>query len=148
MTVEFTQHGRDRPDEHAGVPAKVSLPHKGVSQFRVGFFAETDDPEDVVGRGAVFQRRGRALLDVAETGTGPGRLDPDRDERAGFFRGSRGGLHRFLESGAIFDHVVGRQDHHGRAVITRRDPGRGEGDGRGGVALGRLGHDVFRRQVR
>ena len=48
----------------------------------------------------LLQRHRRALLDVAEPGAGPGRLDPDRHQRAGFLRRRRRQHHGFLESRA------------------------------------------------
>ena len=58
-----------------------------------------------------------------------------------------GGGEVALESGRVADDVVGGQHDHRRARVAPRHPADGQGDGGGGVALGRFGDDVFRRQV-
>src|SRR4029077_8989271 len=63
-----------------------------------------------------------ALLDVSETWASPSRLDPDRHERASFFRCGRRGFHCFLKSFSVRDHVVGRQHEHCGSVIARCGP--------------------------
>ena len=148
VAVEFAQDRRDRPDKHPGVPAEIAFLHKGVGQLGVRLFAETQDAKDVVRRAPSRQGDRRALFDVTEARTGPGRLDPDRDERARFLRGARRGLHRLLKCGPILDHVICRQDQHRGAMIAHRHPGRGERDRRRGVALRRFRYDIFRRKIR
>ena len=99
-------------------------------------------------RRSLRSRTGFALLDVAKPGTGPGRFDADRHQRAGFFRRRRRGRQRFLESRGVLDDVIGRQHEHRRGMIARRDPTRAESDGRRGIAFRRFGHDIFLRQIR
>ena len=58
-----------------------------------------------------------------------------------------GGGEVALERGGVADDVVGGQHEHRRAGIAPRHPADRQRDGGGGVALGRFGDDVFRRQV-
>ena len=89
-----------------------------------------------------------AVLDVTITGAGPRWLDSDCHQRAGFV-GRRGRRRQsLLECRRIVDDVVGRQHHHCRRMISRRDPSRPECDRCRCVALLGFRHDVFLRQLR
>ena len=88
MPVEFAQHRRHRPDEHACVPTKVAGADERFGQLRVRFLAETFGAMNrnaEIARGAELHRR--TLLDVAKTRRGPCWLDADRDQRARLLRG-------------------------------------------------------------
>ena len=119
---------------------------KRVRQLRVRLFAETDD---VMHRRAVTRcTPGFALFDVAETRARPGRLDPDRDQRARFLRRVGCGRECALERRRVLDHVIRRQHHHRREMIARRHPAGAERNRRRRVAFRRFGHDILRGKIR
>jgi hypothetical protein len=139
---QLAHDGRDGPDEHAGVPPEVALTEERVGHLRVRFLPETTHLEDV---GVAPQLP--PLLDVAEPGAGPRRLDSDGDERSGGCRLPRAGPQVAAEGRGVADEVVGGQDGHDGLRVAAQDEAHAKGHGRGGVSLGRLGHDVLRRQL-
>ena len=110
LRAEFPEHRRQRPGEHAGVPAVIAAVEEDLGEFRRGFFAEAVHAEKLARLGSRFLQRHRlAHLDVAEPGAGPGGLDADGDERARVLGGGGGGGEVALEGGGVADDVVGGQ---------------------------------------
>src|SRR6266851_4094462 len=92
---------------------------------------------------AIAQGNWLALLDVSETWASPSRLDPNRHERASFFRCGPRGFHCFLKCFSVRDHVVGRQYEHCGRVIARCGPASAQRHRCCRVTLMRLSHDIL-----
>ena len=130
MPVKLGENCPHRPDEHPGVPAKISFANKGFGQVHIWLFAEADDPKETW-----LARNCLAHFNVTKTRIGRCRPNPDRDQRAFFFRRFDCIANNFLKRRGLFNHVIGRQDNHRGGVIAGGDPGYTKRDGRGGVAF-------------
>ena len=146
VPVEFAQHGRNRPDKHAGIPAKVAFAQKRFGKIDIWFFPKTHHPVNGVFAGAVAQSNRFALLDVSKPRTGPCWFDANGNQLAGFLGRPRGQSQCFLKGASIRNHVIGRQHEHGRGVLPGRDPAGAKRHRRRRVALGRFSQNIFFRE--
>src|SRR5207248_10567743 len=83
------------------------------------------------------------VLDVAESRTGPGRFNADGDKLAGLLGRVSSERQCVLKCLPICNYVIGWKNDHDRSMIAHSHPPCAECDCRGGVAFGRLGHDVL-----
>ncbi len=121
MALKFCHHGWNRPDEHAGIPGKITTGKKLFGLSGIRLFTKARDLVGVMSQLLPVQNCGLSSFYVSVGWAGPGRLDPNRDE-ASTLGGCRDGVfHDRLKCGGIQDQLVGRQDHHGRFWITGGD---------------------------
>ena len=142
VPVKLGENCWHRPDEHAGIPSKISFANEGFGQVDIWFLAKTHNTEETW-----FSRNCLAHFNVAKTRMGRGRSDPDCDQRALFRRGFYRIANDFLKCRRLLNHMIGRQNNHRGGVITGGDPGYTERDGRGGIAFRWLGNDITRRDI-
>ena len=143
MLGQFAHDGGDRPDEHSGIPPEITLLEEGLGQGGIGFFPEAFH----LVNGGLAVGDAAALLDVAEAGTGPRRLDPDGQQCTGVGGRTRAGQQIAAEGCRILDQVVGGQHGHDRVRVAPQDETDTEGNRRCGIALGGLGDNVLRGQT-
>ena len=93
--------------------------------------------------GMLSQTDWLAVLDVAVSGTGPGRLGPDGYKLACLLSCVGSQSQSFLKSFLVGNDVIGGQNEHGGCMIAGHNPTRAERDRGGGVAFGRLSDDVL-----
>src|SRR5207248_11361951 len=118
------------PDEHAGIPSKISFANKGFGQVDIRFLTKAEDPEETwLGRNCLTH------FNVTKARMGRSRSDPDRDQRALFFRCFNRITNDFLKCRCFFNHVIGGKNNHLGGWIARGEPRYTERDGRGGVAF-------------
>src|SRR5260370_30869886 len=71
LTVEFSEHCRNRPDEHSRIPPEISLPQKRLNQIEARFFAKAQDPVNRIVVGTLAQTYRLPLLYVSQSTTCP-----------------------------------------------------------------------------
>ncbi|MNL12513.1 hypothetical protein D3C87_1333830 [compost metagenome] len=132
--LQRAQPGAGAHHEDAAVPPVLARGHVLGRQFGGRLFHEGVDPaRGIVERGA--------QPDVAKPGIGARRRHAKRDHRALLGKPGRA-QHGLLEGAVVGNYMVGRHGHEDAVLALGAGKQRGQGQGRGGVAPGRLHHDA------
>ena len=111
--------------DQTNIPAfhrKFPFREETIRPDRRSVFRENERRDGPRRRGTVSHPHRLPLLDVAEAGTGPGRFDADRYQRARFLRRGRCRLSVSLESRGVLDDMICRQHDHRRKMVARPRP--------------------------
>ena len=135
MRLKLTQEHVNTPGEPGEVPEVAARLQEPLGRAQVRLLREALHAPRAV-RAALWS------VDVAETGRGEGRLQPERDEAAGGGRRLQRCAHRPPHRCAAADHVVGRHRQHDRIAILLADGQRRQAVGVGGAPRCRLDDQV------